>query len=46
MNPRDNTLPDLVFTTDDSERCRRSIKSKGFATVESFDDREPLAVGI
>ena len=44
MNPRDNTLPDLVFTTDDSERCKRSIKSKGFATVESFDDWEPLAV--
>lgn len=44
MNPRDSTLPDLVLTTDSSERCRRSIKSKGFATVESFDDWEPLAV--
>lgn len=44
MNPRDNTLPDLVFTTEDSERCRKSIKSKGFATVESFDNWEPLAV--
>lgn len=44
MNPRDSTLPDLVFTTDDSERCRRSIKSKGLDTVESLDDWEPLAV--
>ena len=45
MNPRDNTLPDLVFTTEDSERCRKSIKSKGFAPVESLDSwfKEPLA---
>lgn len=38
MNPLDSTLPDLVLTTDGSERWRRSVRSNEVASIDVSSD--------
>lgn len=44
MNPRDNTLPDLLLTVDSTDLCSCGLKSSGAgpSPLETFDE-EPFS---